>query len=186
MRKTILILLTLFSLNVWSQHLSMFGIPLDGSIENFASKLSSKGITVDKELSKQLPNGVRAFKGSFAGYYASRIFLFYDPHTRTVFKGTVGFYDLANQTMLDMFEDIKGRIIAKYNSPLLDVDDKSDSGSSPQCKIYIYNRETDALYGYIQMGITVTSNNPYSSYLYITYQDVINMELYEKRKSDDL
>ena len=76
MRKIILILLTLFSLNIWSQHLNMFGIPLDGSIENFASKLSSKGITVDKELSKQLPNGVRAFKGSFAGYYASRIFIF--------------------------------------------------------------------------------------------------------------
>lgn len=184
MRKTILILLTLFSLNVWSQHLSMFGIPLDGSIENFTSKLSSKGITIDKELNKLFPNGTRAFKGSFSGYYASQILFFYDPRTRTVFKGVASFTDLPNQTLQNMYDDIRAKILAKYENPLL-FDDKNDDGL-PLCKIYVYNQKTDTYYGLIQLGIAVMKVYPYSTVFYVSYEDTINKYKFDKHSSDDL
>ncbi len=63
----------------------MFGIPLNGSIDNFTTKLASKGLKVDREFNKQLPNGVRAFKGSFSGYFASQILIFYAPPYKNSF-----------------------------------------------------------------------------------------------------
>lgn len=64
----------LFSLSAFAQsHLQIFGIPLTGDIESFTSKMQSKGLSLDKEKSKALPSGIRAFNGSFGGYIASQI-----------------------------------------------------------------------------------------------------------------
>ena len=116
MRLVFSLLVVLFSHNLWGQHLNMFGIPLNGSIDNFTTKLVSKGLKVDREFNKQLPNGFRAFKGSFSGYFASQILIFYDPRTKTVFKGTVNFTDLADQTLLEIYGDLKAKIHASMKT----------------------------------------------------------------------
>ena len=53
MRILLPLFLMLFSVNLWGQHLNMFGIPLNGSIDNFTTKLVSKGLKVDREFNKQ-------------------------------------------------------------------------------------------------------------------------------------
>ncbi len=184
MRLVFSLLVVLFSHNLWGQHLNMFGIPLNGSIDNFTTKLVSKGLKVDREFNKQLPNGVRAFKGSFSGYFASQILIFYDPRTKTVFKGTVNFTDLADQTLLEMYGDIKAKIHAKHEN-ILFFDDKNDDGF-PKCEINVYKPKTDTCLGVINMGILVMKVYPFSKSLYISYEDNINVEKFTKQRSDDL
>lgn len=184
MRTLFLILLLLSSLDVCSQHLNMFGIPLNGGIDNFTTKLVSKGLKVDGEFNKQLPIGTRAFKGTFSGYIASQILIFYDPRTKTVFKGIVNFKDLTDQTLLEMYEDLRAKIHTKYNSYLY-IDDKNDDGY-PKCEITVFKPNTDTCIGTICMGIMVMKIYPFSKSLYISYEDRINMDLFTNNNSDDL
>jgi len=184
MRILLPLFLMLFSVNLWGQHLNMFGIPLNGSIDNFTTKLVSKGLKVDREFNKQLPNGVRAFKGSFSGYLASKILIFYDPRTKTVFKGVTNFTDLPDQTLLEMYGDIRARIHAKYEN-FLYYDDKNDEGF-PKCEINVFKPNSDTCLGVIQIGIMVMKVYPYSKTLYISYEDNINMDKFTKQRSDDL
>ena len=46
------------------QHLKFMGIPLDGTVDNFALKLKAKGVTYDASESKLADAGTRIFYGS--------------------------------------------------------------------------------------------------------------------------
>ena len=60
-------------------HLKFMGIPLDGTINQFQSKLTAKGIRVDVALNKNIGVGARAFKGTFSGKDA-QVFVYYDEY----------------------------------------------------------------------------------------------------------
>lgn len=188
MRNFVLFLLLSLTLSVFAQsHLKMFGIPLTGNIESFTSKMQSKGLSVDKEKNKVLPSGVRAFKGSFAGYVASQIHIFYDPRTKIVFKGLVNFNNLGDRELFRMYNDLKERISEKQASSYC-RENQNDDGL-PFSDIFVYNTSTEEdepMKGWIKIGIMALKIYPFSKSLYVSYEDEINSKRFNESRSDDL
>lgn len=83
-----------------------------------------------------------------------------------------------------MYKDIKAKILAKHENTLY-FDDQNNDGL-PKCEINVYQPRTDTSLGVIQMGILVMKVYPFSKSFYISYEDNINMRLFEKHRSDDL
>lgn len=186
MRKLLVLYFILFPLNMFcQQHLKMFGIPLSGSIEAFTTKMQNKGMSVDKELSKQLPLGVRAFKGSFAGHVTSQILIFYDTRTKIVFKGTVGFDDIGEQALLYTYNNIREKIIAKHKNERF-WDGYNDDGYPKFELVVNFQSAESEIQGTIKMGIIVPKIFPYSKILYVAYEDEINSAKFKESSSNDL
>lgn len=70
------------------QHMKFMGIPLDGTIDNFALKLKAKGVTYDAAKSKTAGQGCRVFNGTFMGEKAT-INVAYNPKSKMVFSAAV-------------------------------------------------------------------------------------------------
>lgn len=70
------------------QHLKFMGIPLDGTVDNFALKLKAKGVTYDAAKSKTAGQGCRVFNGTFMGEKAT-INVAYNPKSKMVFSAAV-------------------------------------------------------------------------------------------------
>ncbi len=70
------------------QHMKFMGIPLDGTIDNFALKLKAKGVTYDTAKSKTAGQGCRVFNGTFMGEKAT-INVAYNPKSNMVFSAVV-------------------------------------------------------------------------------------------------
>ena len=90
MKKIISILFVLcFCMAVSAQqHMKFMGIPLDGTIDNFALKLKAKGVTYDAAKSKDAEQGYRVFNGKFMGQRAI-ISVLYNPKSKIVFSAAV-------------------------------------------------------------------------------------------------
>lgn len=91
MLRKLLTLLVIFSTSLCfaQEHLKFMGIPLDGTIDQFQTKLAAKGITVDEKDNKN-SNFCRHFKGTFFGYNA-KITIYYDEFSKLVYLSTVIF-----------------------------------------------------------------------------------------------
>lgn len=83
MRKYILLLFILSSLLLNAKHLEFMGIPINGSIALFSTKLKSKGYT-QLQGNNQLPIGIRGFHGVFAGEECE-LYVYYNPKTKIVY-----------------------------------------------------------------------------------------------------
>lgn len=70
------------------QHMKFMGIPLDGTIDNFALKLKTKSVTYDAAKSKTAGQGCRVFNGTFMGEKAT-ITVAYNPKSKMVFSAAV-------------------------------------------------------------------------------------------------
>lgn len=70
------------------QHMKFMGIPLDGTVDNFALKLKAKGVTYDATQSKAAGPDVRVFNGRFMAEDAI-IRVAYIPKNKTVFSAVV-------------------------------------------------------------------------------------------------
>nr|DAI84029.1 MAG TPA: Ail/Lom protein [Caudoviricetes sp.] len=70
------------------QHMKFMGIPLDGTVDNFALKLKAKGVTYDAAQSKAAGPGVRVFNGRFMAEDAI-IVVAYIPKNKMVFSAEV-------------------------------------------------------------------------------------------------
>lgn len=70
------------------QHMKFMGIPLDGTIDNFALKLKAKGVTYDAAKSKAAGPGVRVFNGRFMAEDAI-IRVLYNPKSKIVIGAEV-------------------------------------------------------------------------------------------------
>lgn len=90
MKKIISVLFALCLCMVASaqQHMKFMGIPLDGTIDNFALKLKAKGMTYDAAKSKTAGQGCRVFNGTFMGEKAT-INVAYNPKSKMVFSAAV-------------------------------------------------------------------------------------------------
>ena len=66
------------------EHMKFMGIPLDGTIDNFALKLKEKGVTYDAVKSETAGPGGRIFKGMFIGEDAT-FMVFFNAKSKMVF-----------------------------------------------------------------------------------------------------
>jgi len=116
MKKLFLVtLLALLTLSVQGQktHLKFMGIPLTGTINNFQTKLSAKGIKVDQKVNKMVTEGARVFKGTFSGEDAI-IFIYYDVKTKIVYRAKVVIKCFNADNYKEKFYALKNNLSKKY------------------------------------------------------------------------
>lgn len=93
-----------------SQHLEFKGIPLDGKLSDFVSKLSKEGFTF-KEYARDY---VAVLEGNFAGNYAT-IYILATPKSKTVWKATVNYNEKESWSSLKSdYSDMKELFTKKY------------------------------------------------------------------------
>lgn len=96
-----------------SQHLEFKGIPLDGKLSDFVSKLSKEGFTF-KEYARDY---VAVLEGNFAGNYAT-IYILATPKSKTVWKATVNYNEKESWSSLKSdYSDMKELFTKKYGEP---------------------------------------------------------------------
>lgn len=117
MKKVLFLLIgfviTLSSFAQESQHLEFKGIPLDGKLSDFVSKLSNEGFAF-KEYARDY---VAVMEGNFAGNYAT-IYILATPKSKTVWKVTVNYNKKESWSSLKSdYSDMKGLYTKKYGDP---------------------------------------------------------------------
>ena len=114
---TLLLLLLALTATAQTEHVKFLGIPLDGSIQQFQEELTAIECSHDPETSATLPNGVRAFKGTFAGHDAL-LLVFYDETTSVVYQAQAVISCHGEEACETVFEDINSQLQTRYGTLL--------------------------------------------------------------------
>lgn len=114
MRRLLLALMLslLSSAAMLAEDITVLGIPLKGSIENFTAKLKQQGYRVSPE-SKALPMGQRAFEVRFAGEDAI-LLASYDVNTKNVYDAVLTFSSFQQESLKSKYELFKTNVDKKY------------------------------------------------------------------------
>lgn len=188
MKKILTILLFFVAVSASAQHLKFMGIPLDGSIANFHSRLIAKGLTPEKEFNATSPVGSRMFNGSFCGY-KSDFFVYYNPKTKIVYRSKAVIDDRNLENIERAYKEIKDMINEKYK----DAYSKDYFGGEHRSIRFFLMKEgttawdLDNSQGTIDLYITEQGEYFYKTYfLHIDYIDRINSEKNQSSNSNDL
>ena len=173
----VLILFALISISALSQHMKFMGIPLNGTIAQFTTKLQQKGVTISSA-NKNSGNDCRYFSGIFYGKEA-KIFVFYIPSTKLVYRAKVVF-EFVNADRRDEFKDeIYNKIINKYNS-------KVEQGWDNSYKSYHIWIDLGVRSDRYEGAIDLFYSYEYNYSLHIDYYDYANYEKYQACIDADL
>jgi hypothetical protein len=194
--KTKIILLFLALLSICSltfsqpsDHLVFKGVPIDGTLKEYVSKMVQYGFT---NLGAEDGNAI--LKGEFAGYKNCNIGVSTLKQKDLVYKIAVIFPEKETwSTLSGNYFDLKGMLNEKYGNPS-EVVEKFDSHSQPQddegkmykvrfdnCK-YFSIWKTDK--GEIQLSIQHHSAS--SCFVELTYSDKINSNIIKTKAKGDL
>ena len=190
--KTLLKILILFmgfltASSANAQHLEFMGIPLNGTIANFQSKLLKKGCRIMKDNSRY-PVGIRGFNGVFAGDKAD-IFVYYNPKTQIVYQARVAIdCDGDKEEANNLFNRYKDLLYKKYGEVSLTSDmldeQKEFEYSFMVCQPPI--QEGSKLLGGIIVSIKDLQTYPWNYKVVIDYTDIDNFSKNEESEIDDL
>lgn len=172
-----------------SAHLTFKGVPIDGTLEQYVSKMKQNGF---KHLMTE--DGMALLEGDFAGYKDCNVGTSTLKQKDLVYKIVVLFPDKETwSTLSGNYFDLKNMLTEKYGKPT-DVVEKFDGRSEPrsddskffsvkfdQCKYYSV-WQTDK--GDIQLSIDHESTA--SCFVKLAYFDKINTEIIKKLAVDDL
>lgn len=186
MKKNIYTLFCLFIVltsQAQTGHLKFMGIPLDGTIDQFQTKLMTKGVKLDAELNiitKEEGSPYRYFKGPFTGKQSS-IKIKYNPKTKIVWGAMVVIEYPNEEHVNSALVYYKDKIIRKYN-----VDGAKNTVKSgyPTYMIPIYDSKD--FYGFIYLYKVRKSEFSDEACLIFNYKDYKNTEASEKEDLDDL
>ena len=138
------------------QHMKFMGIPLDGTIDNFALKLKSKGITYDAAKSRALGPGGKVYNGTFMGEKAT-FMVFFNAKSRIVFGVSVELSYSSVELARVPFTNIAGQLLKKYPKAVYGAN-KDSSGNTNGLTFSIPN-EADTE----KIGVIIqTLNNSHS------------------------
>lgn len=185
----IVFLIAMSSLAQSSDHLTFKGVPIDGTLSEYVSKMKQNGFSY---ISTE--DGVAMLTGDFAAYKNCIVGVATLKQKDLVSKITVLFPDRDTWSSLSgNYFDLKEMLTQKYGEPSECVE-KFDTYSEPRddgdrmravemdnCKYYtIY--ETDK--GSIQLSIE--HNSVFSCYVVLSYYDKINSKIIRAKAIDDL
>jgi hypothetical protein len=171
-----------------SDHLSFKGVPIDGTLNEYVSKLKQSGFTM---LSTE--DGITMLNGDFASYKGCIIGVSTIKGKDLVSKITVIFPALESWSSLaSNYFNIKEMLTEKYGKPAESVE-KFDTYAEPKddgmkfmyvqldkCKYYsIFETEK----GNIELQI---KGNHSSSFVILSYFDKINGDIVKQKAIDDL
>jgi hypothetical protein len=154
-----------------NEHMKFMGIPLDGTINTFQSKLVAKGMTPNVSMNKILPIGGRAFDGYFAGYKAT-ILVAYEKKTKVVYGAKVCISVTNEDDLEEKYNEFKDLIKSKY-----DGEEKIEEINGRE----VYTVEIES--GIINLVASVDIDG-YS--LQLTYCDYENSMKYIDSQLDDI
>lgn len=165
------------------QHMKFMGIPLDGTIDNFALKLKAKGVTYDAAKSKAAGPGFRVFNGMFMSQNAT-IKVAYNPKSRMVFTAFVELQcpteKSAHISFLDLTESLKQKYPNATCEEHLDPD-----GDFFGMAFNIPDETGDNSIGSILQSLN-TSSSGYGISIFLMYTDMDNFQKSEARFNEDL
>ena len=173
-----------------NNHLTFKGIPITGTIEDFAQKMEAKGF-------KKVYSGKIAveFEGVFAGYSGGKIYVFKIPNRNIVYRVVVVFPKESSWADLEEeYYKFKYMLTNKYGAPswhsetfkeeTSTVSDLSKMSSLKKGNCDYYSQwKVDN--GYIKVQISPVFNAD-DGQIVLTYFDKINDALANKAKEDDL
>ena len=177
-----------FTYSQSSEHLLFKGVPIDGTLKEYVSKMMQEGFT-----NLGTEDGTAILNGEFAGYKDCNIGVTTLKQKDLVYKIAVLFPNKETwSTLSGNYFDLKDMLTEKYGNPS-DVVEKFDS-SQPRddsdkmykvkfdnCK-YISVWKTDK--GEIQLSIQHQSVT--SCYVILTYSDKINSDIIKTKAKRDL
>lgn len=179
---TVLVLTLAFAVPAQAQtapHFRFMGIPINGTITNFQSKLASKGFIYDAQASKRSDPGVRQFNGMFSGNKA-KLVVFFDSKTKIVYDVKVIIERYDRDAAQDLYDEMRSNLLTKYEGKSTNKDAKVDGEDAT----YIYVFQDDKLIGVINIYIQEPSYE--STWVAIEYVDIVNTGKNRDSKMEDL
>ena len=185
MKKIISVLFALFLCMVVSaqQHMKFMGIPLDGTIDNFALKLKAKGVTYDAAESKAAEAGTRIFYGKFMGEKA-RFIVFYNYKSKIVFSAAVELNYPTVESAHTPFVNLSDQLQQKYPDATCKAY-KGPDGDVDGMAMDIFDETGDNMIGFILQTLKASSSG-YGISIYLTYADSDNLAKSDKILNEDL
>ena len=150
------------------EHLKFLGFPIDGTVNEYAAKLISKGFRVSPK-NKYANKGLRVMEGPFLGN-TEEFGLHYDPNTKKMWSVTFVHSCFTEEEAKELYDKLESLIREKHFEATYKTDiDKS----------YIYSCSFKSDVGIISLGI---KEYDFKYRINITYCDRINyIPIYKKR-----
>lgn len=185
-----------FSQNV-AEHLSFMGIPINGTITQFQSKLQGKGCVLDKAISQSLSVGCRAFKGKFAGEKVD-VYVYYNETTKNVYRVKAVVNGVSEDLVEQKYDKFKRMLQTKYGS------DFNDYGTQADKESFRVLVASESLADDMDSSLSLSANGfkgevdlfiseddspiryPFCFNLHIDYIDAINNEKHQSQSLEDI
>lgn len=180
-----------------TEHLSFMGIPINGTIIQFQTKLQAKGCFQDRAMSAQLNVGCRAFKGKFVDNKVD-IYVYYDEKTKLVYRVKAVLSGTSESIADQQYEKIKGLLLTKYGTNFSNYGTQSDKES---LSILVASKNlcenldssntlsSNGFKGEVDLFITKDDSIlrfPFWFNLHIDYIDAINSEKHQNQSLDEI
>lgn len=165
------------------QHMKFMGIPLDGTIDNFALKLKAKGVTYDAAKSKTAGQGCRVFNGTFMGEKAT-ITVAYNPKSKMVFSAAVEMQYPTVESAHIPFLNLTESLQQKYPNTTPE-ENKGPDGEFIGLVFNIPDETSGNSIGFILQSLK-TSSSGHGISICLMYTDMDNFEKCEAIFNEDL
>ena len=169
-----------------TNHMKFKGVPMEGTLESFTSKLEAKGFTPD-----EIENGISRLDGEFAAYKDCKISVIADI-SGLIYKVSVEFPKMDKWGNLwKNYNDLKKMLTEKYGSPKICLEQFFDPNIINDDKIYAIQHDKYIYYSVFSLEegdirLEISHESIYSCFVTLTYLDNINQEKVQKQIMDDL
>lgn len=173
-----------------SEHLTFYGVPMYGSVKDFATQLENKGLTINKDYYKE--KGSYLLKGNLGHFKNCYIYLDHTHKTKLIFGLQVRFPDRTNWKDLNSdYVTIYHWLAKKYGIPNKDVKnfmigreplDDEDRYNAVLYGKAIYGAMFEADYGMIVLYLDNPKDAKGNSHCHATIYliDTINYDIFSE------
>lgn len=164
------------SLQAQTEHFEFMGIPIDGPIKKFNSKLKSKGFKLSSKEANQYN-----YKGTFASYDAT-LFVLFSPQSKNVNEIEVIIFSEKLDDTMETYSSLLNGLTEKYkHSKQIENEFKNEEHSESNSFMFYNNSIGGVL---IRTGILCSRKITY--FVRLTYFDTANNKIAETEKNTDL
>lgn len=167
MKKLLLAFLLLFAMTANAEHLKFMGIPIDGPISTFQTKLTTKGF---KFLKRE--DDAQLYKGKFFGESVT-LYVPYDTKNKSVYEVRVLFPDMALVPERAFYDEVFKSLSDKYVFDAEKKQNKSYYETTELRSSVFFAIEDDKFIGII----TLSEGSKYNDYwTVLEYSDAENLQ----------
>lgn len=175
MKRIITVLMAIFctmTLMAQNEHLKFYGLPLDGTIDSYQTKLEQKGVKYDAAMSKYMPSKRRVYTGDYAGHRAM-IYIYFDATTKVVYRAKVIYSGLSEDAAAALYKEVKQWLAKEYEGS--DIYDSTSSIGKESVELVPTDNNGDNV-GVIDLYQDIAKDKPgVKNYLlHIDFVDTLN------------